>query len=76
MNPEPQVTRRAICSMQVCVPADYTDEQARRFANGANPTGLGHGWEIRREGDEALAGHPERVPCEERAGCVHLMLDC
>lgn len=62
--------------MQVCVPADYTDEQAETFANAENPSGTSHGWKMRKQGDEALAGKDERVRCSMRGGCVHIMLDC
>ena len=73
---KPETTRRALTSLQVCVPQDYTDEQVIEFANADNPTGLDRGWAIRREGDPLLVGDPERMPCESRAGCVHIMLDC
>jgi len=65
-----------ICSMQVCVPKDFTDEQVVNFANSDQPTGIDSRWEIRKEGDPSLAGDPERVPCAERADHVHIMLDC
>jgi hypothetical protein len=72
---KPQVTRRALLSMQVCVPAEFTDEQARVFAERECPCGTTHGWQIRKQGDPALSGCDERVKCEERAGYVHIMLD-
>jgi hypothetical protein len=73
MNAE--VTYRGFLDMQVCVPKDFTDEQIVEFANGANPCGTTKGWTIRKEGDKALCGMPERNPCDERANCVHIMLD-
>jgi hypothetical protein len=72
----PMVTRCRLASMQVCVPKDFTDEQVVSFANQTNPTGLDHGWGIRRQGDEALDGADERVQCSGRSGCVHIVLDC
>ena len=72
----PEVTRTGVLDMQVCVPADYTDEQIEQFANTANPAGITPGWKIRREGSKYLAGAPERQPCSDRAGCIHVMLDC
>lgn len=74
--PKPEVTRNGILSMQVCVPAGWTDEQVEHFANKENPAGTSGGWGIRKEGDKWLSGCPERVQCEQRAGCVHIMLDC
>jgi hypothetical protein len=61
--------------MQVCVPRDWTDDQAREFADGANPCGTENGWQIRRSGVPALNGAPERVQCSANAGYVHIMLD-
>lgn len=75
-EPQPQVTWIGALDMQVCVPSDYTDEQIKDFANDANLCGTQNGWQIRREGDEALLGDPERQPCKgNRTGCVHVMLD-
>lgn len=75
MNDDPQVTRLGVLDMQVCVPADWTDEQVIRFAEEKYPAGTTAGWQIRREGDKHLAGDPERAQCHERPGCVHIMLD-
>lgn len=72
---EPQVTREGFLDMQVCVPADWTDEQVKTFADAQNPCGTENGWGIRKEGSPYLAGKPERNPCAERQGCVHIMLD-
>lgn len=70
-----EITRRGAFDCQVCVPHDWTDEQVKDFANRENLCGTEHGWHIRREGDKALAGDPERVKCEGRPGHVHIMLD-
>lgn len=69
------VTRRGVIDMQVCVPADWTDDQVESFAEAANPCGTRGGWAIRREGDKALAGAPERIKCKTLAENVHIMLD-
>jgi len=61
--------------MQVCVPADWSDEQVKEFADRANMCGTTAGWQIVREGSKYLAGDPERVPCHDRAGFVHIMLE-
>lgn len=73
---EAQVTRRGLLGMQVCVPKTWTDEQVEEFANSENPTGIESKWQIRRQGDSALNGCDERVQCEQREPCCHLMLDC
>jgi len=70
----PVVTKTGALDMQVCVPAGWSDEQVREFAELENPSGTG-GWHIRKQGDEALLGADERVPCRERNGMVHVMLD-
>ena len=75
MSDEPQVTKRGALDMQVCVPADWTDEQAKSFADRKNMCGTELGWIIRRQGDKALGGDPERQPCLIRVGYVHIMLD-
>jgi hypothetical protein len=73
--PEAEVTRRGFLDMQVCVPLGWSDEQVKNFADAHNPSGGANGWSIRRKGDAALRGDPERQRCAGRAGFVHIMLD-
>lgn len=73
---EAQVTRRGVLDMQVCVPEDWDDEQIKWFADTANISGTSGGWQIRKDGDRLLKGAPERNPCAERPGFVHVTLDC
>lgn len=73
---EPEITKTSLLSMQVCVPESWPDEQVEEYANTSNPAGTTQGWVMRHDGDPALAGCDERVPCSEREGCVHIMLDC
>ncbi len=70
-----EVTRSGILDMQVCVPEGCSDEEVKVFADAHNPCGTEKGWQVRKEGDAALAGAPERVPCAERDGFIHVMLD-
>lgn len=72
---KPEVTRYGLLDMQVCVSQEWTDEQVREFAESTYPCGTSNGWQIRRQGDEALAGSDERTKCEGREGFVHIMLD-
>lgn len=73
---EATVTKRGALDMQVCVPSGWTDEQVKEFADRENECGTENGWSIRRDGDKALAGAPERIACEGGpAGNVHIMLD-
>ncbi len=73
---EAQVLRTGPLDMQVCVPESWDDEQVEYFANVENRAGTTMGWCIRRAGDAALVGDPERNPCTQRAGFVHIVLDC
>ena len=70
-----EIVRRSFLSMQVCVPWDWSDAQVLDFVEEEEPSGTIGGWRIRREGDEALSGDPERVQCATRSGCAHIMLD-
>ena len=72
---EAEVTRTGALDMQVCVPADWSDDQVKGFADRKNLCGTQHGWGIRREGDPLLQGAHERVPCASREDFVHIMLD-
>lgn len=72
---KPEVTRTGGLSMQVCIPEGWGDEALLAFAERENPCGTTNGWFIRKEGDELLAGKPERNPCAARSGFVHVMLD-
>jgi hypothetical protein len=72
---KPMVIKHKALDIQICVPADWTDEQAEEFANREVECGTQHGWQIRHTGDTWLQGDPERVPCAERTGYVHIMLD-
>lgn len=68
------VTRTGALDMQVCVPSDWGDSAVKAFADRENPCGTFQGWQIRKDA-ESLGGDPERQPCADRAGFVHVMLD-
>lgn len=70
-----EVISMGALDMQVCVPADSTDAEVIAFAEQENPCGTEYSWAIRRQGDVLLKGDAERVPCRDRAGHVHIMLD-
>ena len=72
---EPMVTKTRALDMQVCVPAEWTDDEVKRFADERNPSGLDAGWSIRTDA-KLLNGDPVRNPCTQRAGMVHVTLDC
>ena len=70
-----KVMHHGLLDLQVCTPTDWDDSEVVAFANAAYPCGTAGGWAIRREGNEALEGDPERQPCAKRNGYVHVMLD-
>lgn len=72
---KPEVTIHNFLDCQVCVPKDWSDEQALTFVNMANPCGTKAGWSMRKQGSKYLGGASERVPCEGREGFVHIMFD-
>ena len=74
-NHEPEVTQEGLFSIQVCVPENWTDEQVKKFANKEVLCGTEQGWIIRKDGDEALAGDPERANCNSKQSFVHIVLD-
>ncbi len=69
---KPMVTRISLGSMQVCVPIGWSDEQIVEYVNRESPSGMKSGWTVRYVRDRT----PFRVPCKERPGCVHVVLDC
>ena len=75
MTDEAVITKTGLLDLQVCVPTEWTDEQAINFAEGQNPCGTTAGWGIRHEGHRLLDGAHERVACAKREGFVHIMLD-
>lgn len=70
-----EVIRRGLLDMQVCVPENWTNEQVITFANTEIPCGTENGWQIRRQGDDVLAGADERATCSDMSDHVHIMLD-
>lgn len=65
-----EVIKWSLCDIQVCVPAEFTDEQIEAFANDDHPTGIDSKWKMRQTKD------PMRVQCQERSGHVHVVLSC
>ena len=68
------VTRIGALNMQICIPKSWTDEEAKAYADKANPSGTQNGWNMRKS-KEYLDGDPERNPCSEREGFVHITFD-
>lgn len=72
----PMVLKRGLCDLQVCVPKEYTDEQAEEFANKDCPTGIDSKWKLRAADDPHQLGDPIRVVCQARQEYVRIMLIC
>lgn len=71
-NLEPQVTQRGLLHCQVCVPKDWTPEQARDWLQSVNPAGTRAGW-IFVDSSEQLSGDQPIVECRLRNGFVHMV---
>jgi len=69
------VTKAGLLSMQVCVPWDLSDDDAKDFLESEHPCGTTNGWFMRKDGDEALAGDAERVQCLDESANCHIMFD-
>lgn len=69
------VTQRSAFLCQVCVPRGWTDRQVKEFADRVNWCGTDSGWTVKKDGDPALRGDPERATCSVDPDYVHVMLD-
>jgi len=69
----PQVIQIGVLDMAVCVPEGWTDDQIVAFAR-QTPCGTSGGWQIHRHKD-GETGAREQVPCRERPGYIHVLLD-
>ena len=72
---DPEIIRMSGLDVQACVPEDWPDERIISFAEQQYPCGTKHGWQVRHQGHRLLAGCPAKVPCSDREGFVHVMLD-
>jgi len=75
MQNKPEVTREGCLNVQVCVPESWTDQQTEIFVNKEYPCGTSLGWFVRKD-LKLLNGDPERNPCSDKEGYVHIMMDC
>lgn len=64
---EPKVTRAGVFNNQVCVPIGYTDRQILDFIESEHPAGTSGGWFITEE--------LGKVPCSERDGYIHVVVN-
>lgn len=71
---EPEIVRISFLAMQLCVPEDFTEAQILEAAERLNPSGTTNGWILAKEGDMALKGDPERVPCLAHPEKVHVLV--
>jgi len=80
MNPEQRLDLASVMmkghiSMEVCVPAEWSDEQVLEFAEKQNHCRTASGWTIRSECDRSISEAKDRVQCVTRKDYVHIMLD-
>ena len=64
------IVQYGVFDIQVCVPADWKDQQVTKFVNVANPCGTSAGWQIRH-----VEGHDIRVKCAKHSDHVHIVLE-
>lgn len=69
------VTKMSLLAAQVCVPKEWTDEQAHDFLEREHPCGTSCGWVMRKQGDERLSGCDERVQCSDHSENCHIMFE-
>jgi hypothetical protein len=74
MPEEPEIIRTAPLSVQVCVPAEWSDETIKEWTDTNHLCGTTNGWQIRKD-TERLNGDPDRNNCSTRLGFVHITLD-
>lgn len=74
-QPTPQIAHYGFLDCQVCVPKEWTDAEVLEYVEKEFPSGTQNGWFIRGPGHELLNGAPYRVPCSDRSGCTHIMLE-
>jgi len=72
---KPEIIRQYPLSVQVCVPETWSDQAVETFANKEYPCGTSNGWYVRKD-LKMLNGDPERNPCSDKKGYVHIMMDC
>lgn len=75
MQNKPEVTREGCLDVQVCVPETWTDQEVKTFADAKYPCGTSLGWFVRKD-LKLLNGDPERNPCSDKKGYIHIMMDC
>lgn len=66
---KPQVLKRGVLGIGMCVPKAWTDTQVEEFAEADSPCGTTAGWQVYKTGKD-----PERVDCEDRAGFIHIVV--
>ena len=72
----PNLVRMSLINLQVCVPKEFTDEQAEEAANQLHPTGISSKWTMREAEDPTQMGAPLRVQCQQHPENVHIMMVC
>lgn len=70
------IAREGFLGMQVCVPKEWSDGEVETWVNQERPLNMSGGWTMCKEGDDQLAGDPERVPCHNCDENVHILLGC
>jgi len=67
-----QILRRGVFGISVCIPKDWTDQQVIDFVEADSPCGTADGWQPSARTEENCN---KRIPCEDREGYMHMVLD-
>jgi hypothetical protein len=76
MSSQPQILKRGLCQLHVCVPSRWVDHEIEGYANSMVPTGIASKWKVitNKNADGSLA--KRYVKCEGREGWKHVVLEC
>lgn len=67
------IVRESLFNCIVCVPKEWTDDEAYTWVNTHHVCGTERGWIMCKQGDKMLHGTDERVQCTKYPENVHIM---
>lgn len=71
----PELIGSRLVSVQVCVPDNWSNDQVIDFVQRMPVSWEKEAWEVRKDGDVLLCGHPAKTPCKKKPGYIHMFLD-
>lgn len=70
-----QVYSSGLCYCSVCAPKEMEAAEVAEATNGANPTGLDHGWSVSSD-PTFRSGQSNPCACEQDNSRRHWLLNC